>query len=307
MRKNSFFRFFLGFLFLTTIGTMNGYSQFNEYRVSMYFEVKVSCEIPIYIDTNDLTDADKEKMAEMDEENYYCDEKVYEDGWHPYNRMLFDFDKDTVIRILQEKFVDTVYEHDGFIIVVEYNKITNNYCEEMYNLDSLIYEQRVYGKNYDTLHTVFRIDYVRTIDGYIVPEKMMQIWWNALPSGILYEGKYVSSYLYYELLDDGGSSLTKTGDKNFFDECMKQKVEIKETQQPTNVNIFPNPACSHFTVTNTENASLQLYNMLGQEVFSTYSKEGNTIINVNILPQGLYVLKVVKNGVVSTHKVVVRD
>jgi len=70
--------------------------------------------------------------------------------------------------------------------------------------------------------------------------------------------------------------------------------------------IFPNPAQTHFTVTNTEYASLQLYNMLGQEVWRAYSTEVETHCNAS-LQQGLYVLKVVKNGVVSTHKVVVRD
>jgi len=84
-------------------------------------------------------------------------------------------------------------------------------------------------------------------------------------------------------------------------------INIKEyTVNGVEMRIFPNPTQTHFTVTNIENVSLQLYNMLGQKVFSTYSKEENTIINVNTLPQGLYVLKVVKNGVVSTHKIVVR-
>jgi len=86
------------------------------------------------------------------------------------------------------------------------------------------------------------------------------------------------------------------------------KVGIKEyTPDGVERRVFPNPAQTHFTVTNTENASLQLYNMLGQEVFSTYSREENTTINVNTLPQGLYVLKVIQNGVGSTHKIVISD
>jgi hypothetical protein len=69
---------------------------------------------------------------------------------------------------------------------------------------------------------------------------------------------------------------------------------------------FSNPAKIHFIVTNTENASLHLYNMLGQEVWHTYSTEVETHCNVS-LPQGMYVLKVIQNGVASTHKVVVSE
>jgi hypothetical protein len=87
---------------------------------------------------------------------------------------------------------------------------------------------------------------------------------------------------------------------------VKTPVGIVGTERaPSLPQIFPNPARLQFTVTNTENASLYLYNMVGQEVLQTYSTEENTVINVNTLPQGLYVLKVVKNGVLSTYKVVV--
>jgi hypothetical protein len=83
-----------------------------------------------------------------------------------------------------------------------------------------------------------------------------------------------------------------------------QDVNIVETHCNASLRrVFPNPAKTQFTVTNTENANLYLYNMVGQEVLHTYSTEENSIINVNFLPQGLYVLKVVKDGVVSVHKV----
>ena len=68
--------------------------------------------------------------------------------------------------------------------------------------------------------------------------------------------------------------------------------------------VFPNPARSHFTVTNTTNANLYLYNMVGQEVWRAYSTDVETHCNAS-LPQGMYVLKVEKDGVLSTHKIVV--
>jgi hypothetical protein len=45
--------------------------------------------------------------------------------------------------------------------------------------------------------------------------------------------------------------------------------------------------------------------MVGQEVFRIYSSEENTVVNVDFLPQGMYVLKVLKGGVFSTHKIVI--
>jgi hypothetical protein len=88
---------------------------------------------------------------------------------------------------------------------------------------------------------------------------------------------------------------------------VKGAVGIEELQVTSkHLQVFPNPAQTHFTVTNTEHASLYLYNVLGQEVWRAYSAEIETHCNAS-LPQGLYVIKVVKNGVSSTHKVVVRD
>jgi hypothetical protein len=89
---------------------------------------------------------------------------------------------------------------------------------------------------------------------------------------------------------------------------VKGDVGIQEMEKETNlISVYPNPARSQFTVTNTENASLQLYNMLGQEVLRTYSKEANTLVNVDFVPQGMYVLKIVKNGISSTHKIAINN
>jgi len=81
---------------------------------------------------------------------------------------------------------------------------------------------------------------------------------------------------------------------------------VKEyTINGTERQIFPNPARSQFTVTNTENADIQLFNMVGQEVFHTYSQTENTVVEVGALPQGVYMLKVLQqDGSFSVRKVV---
>ena len=91
------------------------------------------------------------------------------------------------------------------------------------------------------------------------------------------------------------------------DDCTWMAIDIQEANQNAEIKIFPNPAKSQFTVTNVKDANLQLYNILGQEILHTYSSEENTVININSLPQGIYVLKVLKNNTSSVHKIVVRD
>jgi len=89
---------------------------------------------------------------------------------------------------------------------------------------------------------------------------------------------------------------------------VKTPVSIKEAESDIGIiSVFPNPTQTQFTVTNTENADIYLYNILGQEVLRIYSKEENTVINVDFLPQGIYVLKVVKDGGSTVHKIMISD
>ena len=87
----------------------------------------------------------------------------------------------------------------------------------------------------------------------------------------------------------------------------KDNVSIQEPSATAECQIYPNPAHSQLTVTNTENATIHLYNMLGQEVLRADSKEENAVVNIGFLPQGVYVLKVVRGDCTSVHKVVVND
>ena len=84
---------------------------------------------------------------------------------------------------------------------------------------------------------------------------------------------------------------------------VKTPVGIQEKENHAIVSVFPNPAQTQFTVTNTENATIQLFNMLGQEILQVNSTEENTVINVDFLPQGIYVLKVLKDNNPSVHKI----
>ena len=83
-------------------------------------------------------------------------------------------------------------------------------------------------------------------------------------------------------------------------------VNVPEIEK-TNMTVYPNPATNHFTVNmgNDEKASIQLFNIVGQQVYSeTFT--GSTNVSVANLRSGVYMLKVNQNGKVNTTKVVVK-
>lgn len=83
-------------------------------------------------------------------------------------------------------------------------------------------------------------------------------------------------------------------------------VNVPELEKK-NITVYPNPATNHFTVNtgNDEKASIQLFNIVGQQVYSeTFT--GSTTVSVANLRSGVYMLKVNQNGKINTTKVVVK-
>lgn len=84
-------------------------------------------------------------------------------------------------------------------------------------------------------------------------------------------------------------------------------VGVAEADQK-NISVRPNPATDNFTVTLVDNttASIQLYNIVGQMVYSQTTSEQAATINVADLTSGIYMLKVSQSGKTYTTKVVVK-
>lgn len=99
---------------------------------------------------------------------------------------------------------------------------------------------------------------------------------------------------YFKLLAGDGSILMYNDGKNcddlysFFNVTEPYVVSVNDLAKET-ISIFPNPAQSQFIVTNAENATIQLYNILGQKVKQVTAKEENTIIQTEDLSAGMYV------------------
>lgn len=83
-------------------------------------------------------------------------------------------------------------------------------------------------------------------------------------------------------------------------------VNVPELEK-TNPTVYPNPATNNFTVNlgNDEKADIQLFNIVGQMVYSE-TISGTAQVNVANLHSGVYMLKVNQNGKVYTTKVVVK-
>jgi len=75
-----------------------------------------------------------------------------------------------------------------------------------------------------------------------------------------------------------------------------------------NITINPNPATSNFTVDLgvAGQSNVEMFNLVGQKVYSHTTNESSITINVNSFKSGVYMLKVNQNGQVYTSKVVVK-
>jgi len=132
-----------------------------------------------------------------------------------------------------------------------------------------------------------------------------------LPKGIVY-----NNYLYCKALTNGGVLIAgelRIKDIDIYPynyrgymllyHPTKGFSSIEEYTEGEDIQVYPNPAQSQFTVTNTENANLTLYNVLGQQVKQVAGTGENTLIHTEGLPQGIYILKVEKEGAVLTKKI----
>lgn len=76
----------------------------------------------------------------------------------------------------------------------------------------------------------------------------------------------------------------------------------------TYFNVYPNPADSYFIIKNTsgfKSSEIILFDITGKVVFQNQTKETQTKINTAELPSGIYIVKQISNGEVSTSKIII--
>ena len=111
-------------------------------------------------------------------------------------------------------------------------------------------------------------------------------------------------YLYPATIWNRNTSYPDIMVKVSCNDCAIVNVPELEKNNPT---VYPNPATNNFTVDlgNDEKANIQLFNIVGQMVYSE-TITGKAQVNVANLHSGVYMLKVNQNGKTYTTKVVVK-
>jgi len=70
-----------------------------------------------------------------------------------------------------------------------------------------------------------------------------------------------------------------------------------------NISIYPNPASNKITVSNAENADVNIYNISGQILISEKNIPKYEIIDLSLLQSGTYFIQILKDGQLLTKKV----
>jgi Leucine-rich repeat (LRR) protein len=76
----------------------------------------------------------------------------------------------------------------------------------------------------------------------------------------------------------------------------------------TEVNIFPNPSFGKFTIDGLplEGANIDIYNVLGEKVYSRNSKQTLYTIDISNSPKGMYFVKISDGKKIKTNKIEIR-
>jgi hypothetical protein len=72
------------------------------------------------------------------------------------------------------------------------------------------------------------------------------------------------------------------------------------------VKLYPNPATEILIIEGAENAYVEIVDMLGQTVFYQKADGRVTTIDVNDLNPAIYFVRINQNGIISSHKVVIK-
>ena len=79
-----------------------------------------------------------------------------------------------------------------------------------------------------------------------------------------------------------------------------QVMNSSEEFETSKVNIFPNPSTGVFNVSNVANASITVYNTLGEVVKDVQNASYNTALDLSDCAKGAYLVKIISNEKVIT-------
>ncbi|MDC7994513.1 T9SS type A sorting domain-containing protein [Altibacter sp. HG106] len=71
--------------------------------------------------------------------------------------------------------------------------------------------------------------------------------------------------------------------------------------------MYPNPANDRVTITNLENASVAIFDIVGKSVITTTGISGDTSLNVSQLSAGTYFVRIESQGDTQVKKLVINN
>ncbi|MBN2669427.1 MAG: T9SS type A sorting domain-containing protein [Bacteroidales bacterium] len=72
----------------------------------------------------------------------------------------------------------------------------------------------------------------------------------------------------------------------------------------SNCKIYPNPTTGLVQISGVKGGQIEVYNMVGQVVYSVDNATGKTSIDLSSLDNGNYIVKVINADQVSTQKII---
>ena len=70
-------------------------------------------------------------------------------------------------------------------------------------------------------------------------------------------------------------------------------------------NLYPNPATDMITISGVENANVEIINIAGQLIHSAVISNDNSTVDVSRFSKGVYFVKVINNGTITTQKLII--
>jgi hypothetical protein len=116
--------------------------------------------------------------------------------------------------------------------------------------------------------------------------------------------RFVSKYVYEKVLKCGNSGIVVPGGIDSSD-C--PTTGIPYCPVANSITIYPNPTQSSFTIENqfTGTKLCSIYNVSGQKIKTLTLKETENNVDVNELPNGVYIVKVENNNATYLQKLII--
>ena len=187
----------------------------------------------------------------------------------------------------------------GQKVLVTHSEIVGAGTEERVEIetdfDGLYYEMRLFT---DNVHTrTERVEYQQImVGGDIFPLQETHVYYNELPSGILYQITEIETYLSYQVIDDVGNTLVDWVNPSAAPAPVQDEVGIYTDPAPAaiTVQVLPNPATDDikivFPMAIDAMMTVKITNMIGQTwINDNMFVTGNELpIDIQSLPAGLY-------------------